>query len=265
MKWLLLLRRAWISECVGMQQIRLFFLALSFYTRIPSPIALDYSQLHRSSVYFPVIGWLVGLAAALSFYLTDLVLPQTTAVIMAVIVSIFMTGALHEDGFADVCDGFGGGYGKERILVIMKDSRSGVYAVTGLIMLMSLKLSLLSELSASAVPSMLIAGHSLSRFMPLLLMRQYSYARTSDSKSMSAIHKPSLTELSLAAGFAMLPFFLLPSIFLFAVIPLVLITFMLGAYFNRHIGGYTGDCLGCSQQVSEVCFYLFVSVLWIFI
>ena len=248
-----------------MHQIRLFFLALSFYTRIPSPIALDYSNLPRSVVYFPVIGWLVGLAAAVSFYVADLVLPQTTSVIIAVIVSILMTGALHEDGFADVCDGFGGGYGKERILEIMKDSRSGVYGVVGLMLLMLLKLSLLSELSATAVPGLLIAGHSVSRFMPLILMRLYRYARIGDSKSSKVIYMPSLTELSVAAGFAVVPILILPIISIFALIPVILITLILGRYFNRHIGGYTGDCLGCSQQVSETCFYLFVTVLWTFI
>lgn len=265
MKWPLLLRRVLISDCFCMQQLRLFFLALTFYTRIPSPITLDYSQLPRSAIYFPVIGWLVGLVSGATFYVSNLYLPQSTSIIIAFIVSIQMTGAFHEDGFADVCDGFGGGYGKERILEIMKDSRSGVYGVVGLIMLILLKYTVLTELSATVVPVLFIAGHSVSRFMPLILMHLYRYARVEDSKSSNAVHKPSLTELGFAVTFAFVPLMMLPMITVCALIPIALITLFLGRYFNQHIGGYTGDCLGCIQQVSETCFYVFVSALWTFI
>lgn len=265
MKWPLLLKRVLISDCFCMQQVRLFFLALTFYTRIPSPIALDYSELPRSAMYFPVMGWLVGLVAGASFYVSNLHLPQSTSIIIAFIVSILMTGALHEDGFADVCDGFGGGYGKERILEIMKDSRSGVYGVVGLIMLILLKYSVLTELSVTFVPVLFIAGHSVSRFMPLILMYLYRNARIGNSKSSNAVHKPTLTELGFAAIFAFVPLMLLPMITVYALIPIVLITLFIGRYFNQHIDGYTGDCLGCIQQVSETCFYVFVSALWTFI
>ncbi|MGZ8952146.1 MAG: adenosylcobinamide-GDP ribazoletransferase, partial [Methylobacter sp.] len=94
----------------------LFFLALSFYTRLPHPQALDYKRLPQAAIYLPLIGWLVGGICALVFYLADLVWPQATAVILALIAGILLTGALHEDGFADVCDGFGGGMNKQRIL-----------------------------------------------------------------------------------------------------------------------------------------------------
>ena len=95
---------------------KLFLLALSFYTRLPYPQSLDYTQLPRSVICLPLVGWLVGGGSALSFYLTDLIWPQSTAAILALITGILMTGALHEDGFADVCDGFGGGMDKQHIL-----------------------------------------------------------------------------------------------------------------------------------------------------
>ncbi|MGZ5028767.1 MAG: adenosylcobinamide-GDP ribazoletransferase, partial [Methylobacter sp.] len=199
------------------------------------------------------------------FYLTDLIWPQTTSVILALIAGTLMTGALHEDGFADVCDGFGGGMNKQRILEIMKDSHIGVYGVLGLLLMLLLKISVLAAMPAANVPFVLLAGHSLSRLPPLLLMRRYEYAREHHSKASGAVYKPNFRELAFAGVIALLPFALLPALLLSAIIPVLLSTLFLGRYFYRRIGGYTGDCLGASQQVAETVFYLSVSALWIFI
>lgn len=241
---------------------KLFFLALSFYTRLPCPKALDYQRLPQASVFLPAVGWLVGGLSAAAFYLADTVWPQTTAAIVAVVAGIFLTGAFHEDGFADVCDGFGGGYGKQRILEIMKDSAIGVYGALGLMLLILLKISLLGSMPSRAVPWVLLAGHSISRLMPLLLMRRYHYAREENSKGGAAAYRPSLADLFFAAGIALPPFLLLPALSLWALLAVLIASLWLGGYFNRHIGGYTGDCLGACQQVAETVFYLSVSALW---
>ena len=248
-----------------MPYLKLFLLALGFYTRVPCPQTLDYKQLPQATVYLPLIGWLVGGITALSFYLADLLWPQVTAVILALIAGIFLTGAFHEDGFADVCDGFGGGWGKERILEIMKDSCIGVYGVLGLMLIFLLKISLLGSMLAAAVPWVLLAGHSISRLMPLLLMRCYDYARNNDSKAAGAVYKPDLQELAVAAALASVPLALLPALCMLAIIPVLGVNWYLGCFFHRTIGGYTGDCLGASQQIAETVFYLSVSALWTFI
>jgi len=242
----------------------LFFLALSFYTRLPHPQALDYKRLPQAAIYLPLIGWLVGGIAALVFYLADLVWPQATAVILALIAGILLTGALHEDGFADVCDGFGGGMNKQRILEIMKDSHIGAYGFIGLLLMLLLKISVLAEMPA-AIPLVLLAGHSISRLSPLLLMQRYTYARGNDSKASGAVYQPSFRELAFATVIALLPLALLPALCMLAIIPVLVATLLLGHYFYRRIDGYTGDCLGASQQVAETIFYLSVSALWIFI
>ena len=247
------------------KQLELLLLALGFYTRVSCPNPLDYQKLPQSSIYLPVIGWLVGSVCALSFYLAALLWPPLTAAICALIVGVLLTGAFHEDGFADVCDGFGGGWGKERILEIMKDSVIGAYGAIGLIMLFLLKISLLSAMPLASIPWLLIAGHSLSRLPPLLLMHQYSYARATDSKGGAAVFKPDKLNLLYAACLALLPLLLLPVGYWWAVLPVVVANWLLGRYFYRHIGGYTGDCLGASQQVAETVFYLSVSALWTFI
>ena len=248
-----------------MPQVNRFLLALSFYTRLPGPQSQDYTKLPQAVIYLPLIGWLVGGITASSFYLADLLWPQTTAVILALIIGIFLTGAFHEDGFVDVCDGFGGGWGKQRILEIMKDSYIGVYGFLGLLLIFLLKISLLGALFAVAVPLVLLAGHSISRLPPLLLMHHYDYARNNDSKAAGAVYKPNQQELAVATAIALLPLALLPALCVLAIIPVLGVNWYLGRYFYRYIGGYTGDCLGASQQIAETVFYLSVSALWTFI
>lgn len=248
-----------------MPDLKLLQLALSFYTRLPTPQNLDYQQLQQASVYLPVIGWLVGAVSALVFYLSALLWPPMTAAILALIAGILLTGAFHEDGFADVCDGFGGGWGKQRILEIMKDSQVGAYGAIGVCLLLLLKISLLTAMPVAAVPVVLLAGHSISRLPPLLLMQRYRYARQEHSKGGAAVFKPGKRDLLFAAACALLPLLLLPALCLLAIIPVLLGSCLLGRYFYRHIGGYTGDCLGASQQIAETVFYLGISALWTFI
>jgi len=244
---------------------RLFLLALGFYTRLPAPQALDYKQLPEAAVYLPLVGWLVGGLSALSFYLADWLWPQQTAAIVALVAGILVTGAFHEDGFADVCDGFGAGFDKQRILEIMKDSKTGTYGMLGLLLLLSLKISVLGTLSATAVPLLLLSGHSFSRLPPLLIMRRYDYTRIDNSKAGAAVFRPSGNNLLFAGSLALLPLLLLPAICWLAILPVLAANGLLGRYFYRRIGGYTGDCLGASQQLAETIFYLSMSTLWTFI
>lgn len=245
-----------------MFNLKRLLLALSFYTRLPCPKNLDYQQLPQSAIFLPMIGWIVGGLSGGAYYLAVQLWPTTVAAVIALIAGIWITGAFHEDGFADVCDGFGGGYGKERILAIMKDSAIGVYGTLGLMLLLLLKVGLLGSLDVRIVPWILLAGHSMSRLMPLLLMRRYRYARTENSKSGGAIFRPGFADLAFAAAMALLPFVFLPASCLLATLPSVFSTLWLGRYFNRHIGGYTGDCLGACQQVAETVFYLGVGASW---
>ncbi len=247
-----------------MKQIELFFLALSFYTRIPTPKNLNYQNLSEAGIYLPVIGWLVGGLSGLGFYLANLVWQQNIAVIIALIVGVLLTGAFHEDGFADVCDGFGGGYDKQHILEIMKDSQIGAYGALGLILLLLLKINLLSQLPVDKLPIILLAAHSLSRFSPLLTMHKYNYARNEVSKSGAAVFRPTKAKLALASVAGCLPLTLLPSVCSVSIVFILVSNWQLGRYFDKYIGGYTGDCLGACQQIAEVIFYLSLSALWTF-
>lgn len=243
----------------------LFLVALSFYTRIPCPKNLDYEKLPQASIFLPLVGWIIGSFLAATFYLTHLIWSQNTAILLSLSVGILLTGALHEDGLADVCDGFGGGFDKTRMLEIMKDSHIGVFGVLGLVLILALKVAALNEFSAREIPFILLTGQSISRLAPLQLMFRYDYAREQHSKIISATYKLNKKEGVFALFLGLLPLFLLPRICLWIVIPLFFATLLLGRYFHKHIGGYTGDCLGASQQISEVVFYLSLSALWKFI
>ncbi len=254
--------------------LTLFFTALQFYTRLPAPEWMVYrpENLSLATGYLPFVGWIVGAAASGTWIAADYLTNPSIAVLCSMIVSILLTGAFHEDGFADVCDGFGGGWTKEKILEIMKDSRVGTYASVGLISILALKFALLQSLGDGAVTIMgvLVSGHALSRLMPVFVIYMLPYSRDTDSKAKPVAEKPPFGVLGLAIVFGVLPLFgmavyLGQPLLLVAILLLGLITLLLANYFKKWIGGYTGDCLGAIQQVCEAAFYFFIVVLWKFI
>lgn len=267
------------------KEIRVFFTAVMFLTRLPVPKFTDHSPvyLERSVRYFPVIGWIVGAISGFTFLVLNKYIAEDIAILASIIVGILTTGAFHEDGFADVCDAFGGGWTKEKILAIMKDSRLGTFGVIGLISILAAKFLLLKELPKFTPdltnPSTnifynyryflltLIAGHTISRLMPVLIIKSFDYVTDPDnSKSKPlASQKPSLPALFVTLLFTAVPFLFLSWHFLLPIILVLIVAFSLADYFKKWIGGYTGDCLGAIQQVSEIAFYLGTIVVWKYI
>lgn len=251
------------------REIRLFYTALRFYTRIPCPSWVEFSADYttHSSRYFPLIGILVGTISAVSFYLLALAFHPLLALLLMLCVAVLLTGAFHEDGLADTCDGFGGGYTKEKMLEIMKDSRIGTYGFMGLFLVVLIKITALNEFALEDIPFMLICGNAISRFTAISFVYTHEYSRADDSsKSKAMADTMSLNDLIIAATFGIVPLFcfLNPYIFL-VLIPVYLCRFLLGRMFVRGIGGYTGDCLGATQQISEIVFYLSAIVILRFI
>jgi adenosylcobinamide-GDP ribazoletransferase len=242
------------------RELEYFFGAIRFFTRLPVPGWVGHSAeaLNRSARYFPAVGLLVGGIGALVYLGAALLWPQPVAVLLSMAATIYATGAFHEDGLSDTVDGIGGGWDKLRILEIMKDSRVGSYGVVAMVLALLGKFTLLSSLDAALVPFALLAGHALSRFCSTLLLATMDYVR----EDLLAKAKPLATRLTtgemlVAAFFALIGLALLPLEKAFAGCLLAAIaTFWLAARFKRWLGGYTGDCLGATQQVSEVAFYL---------
>lgn len=251
------------------KEIHIFFTALMFFTRIPCPkwVNHDPTYLKKSARYFSLVGIIVGSISALVFYGASFILPLEISLLLSMATSVYTTGAFHEDGFADVCDGLGGGWTKEKILLIMKDSTLGTYGVIGLGLLLAVKFSALREISQQYIPLAIISGHSLSRFIATTLIYTLPYVRdTNDSKAKPAAKDISLDIVIISGLFGIAPlfFFQTPVVFL-VIIPMYLSKLYLAAKFKKWIGGQTGDCAGAVQQLSEVIFYLTLIALWTFI
>lgn len=231
--------------------------ALRFFTRLPVPGPLGHSShvLERAIRYFPAAGLVIGIISGLVFALTSFFWPKTLAVLAAIAVAIYITGAIHEDGWSDMVDGFGGGWQKERILTIMRDSCVGSFGAVALVMLLLARFFALVEIDILLVPIAMISGHAVSRLCSTCVMRSLDYVRL-EGKAKPFSNQLTHGEMGFAAATALLPVLFLPlSQSIPALLLAALATFWLARLFKRQIGGYTGDCLGAVQQLAEVAFY----------
>jgi len=251
------------------KEIRIFFTALMFFTRIPCPKWVDHSPdyLTKSSRYFPLVGIIVGGIGALVYYECSFIFPKPIAILLSMVSTILATGAFHEDGLGDMFDGFGGGWTKEKILLIMKDSRMGTYGIIGITSVLALKFASLYYMDSKLIPLVLITGHALSRFVASTLLYTLDYVRDGDqSKAKPAAQQMSTGSLIIGSIFGIAPLILFLNYFVFLVlIPVFAIRWHLGRFFVKWIGGQTGDCAGATQQICEVVFYLSLLVIWKFI
>lgn len=240
------------------EQWNLLRLALQFYSRIPVGRP-DFSEekLSQAIRYFPLVGIITGAAGGATFLLAVLLFSPTVAVATALITMTLVTGALHEDAFSDFFDGFGGGHGKERILEIMKDSRTGVFGVVALVLLYLMKFVLFLSIHPQQLLFVLIAAHASSRFMPVVLMQRSTYVRTANSKSGHSRNHPDKKTFFVAMLFALLPLALVPwQVSLMAAAAYTVLLSWMRRYTEKRIGGFTGDVLGALQQFCEISFYL---------
>ena len=241
-----------------------FFTALGYFTRVPVPawVAWSPERLARAAAWLPLVGWVVGIAGAATLYGLALVLPAGVAVILSMALTIRLTGALHEDGFADSCDGLGGGWDKAQILAIMKDSRIGSYGAIGIVLMLLAKAAALVELAAISPATAAIAllvAHPLSRLAATTVLHALPYARSDDSSKAGGVAQClSRAELALAGVSGLLPalFLLAPPQTLAALVLAALVTLWLARSFLRRLGGHTGDLLGAVQQAAELACYV---------
>jgi len=253
------------------RQALLFAVAIQFLTRLPVPNLEGFqtSWLSESARYFPLVGALVGVISVGVWWLSSMVFPPTVAIGLMMSASLLLTGAFHEDGFADVCDGFGGGRTRDAVLAIMKDSRVGAYGAIGVAMMLGLKWSVLTSLPYSTFPMIVVAAHIASRWCAIGIIWRLQYIRP-DTEAKS---KPLASSLGgrnwllsgLLGALVLLPGFLLIdpplrnqlAVVLLAALALSLMSAIFAAvYFKNRIGGYTGDCVGAAQQLAELSFLL---------
>jgi adenosylcobinamide-GDP ribazoletransferase len=238
-------------------QLNLLLLSLSFFTRLPVAGWVKYSDeaQQQSQRYFGLVGWCLGLLLVGVYWAMTHVVEPEVAVFIVMVASLLLTGVFHEDGLADMADGFGGGITIEQKLTIMKDSRLGTYGTVALIMALLGKYVLL--LAQPDVIVALLVAYPLSRVVAISFifdMRYVSDSGSSKSQSIVANEHSSLAVL-LLSGVA--TFLLLP---LTVVGWLILVLLVFRVIFKRlllkHLNGFTGDCLGGGQQICELLIYL---------
>ncbi|CAG19592.1 adenosylcobinamide-GDP ribazoletransferase [Photobacterium profundum] len=245
------------------RQWQVFLVALAFFTRIPIPESTPYSseRLNQANRYFGVVGTIIGLLTAIVYWISVQVFPIELAVAAAIICGLLLTGAFHEDGLADVFDGFGGGWSVEQKLNIMKDSRLGTYGASALVMMLGCRWAVLIALAKIDIllpVGLLIVMHTLSRICAASLIFSYPYVRADqDSKVKPLANQQSQHDLWVLIATGLIILLLLP---LEMAISLTLVLFVVrwlcGKWFQQQLGGYTGDCLGATQQIAELMGYL---------
>jgi adenosylcobinamide-GDP ribazoletransferase len=233
--------------------------AIQFLTRIPVPSPpYDAHSLSRAVKFFPLVGLLIGALAALLSHLLIPHLPRTTAALLTLTFLVLITGCFHEDALADTADGFGGGWNREQILVILKDSRIGAYGATALALSLLARLALISTIPVERLTAYLIAAHVLCRWTTLPLSHFLPDARSEAQGQGSRI-----AQLTTRGTF------IFGTLFAFAIAAIALrlqaiapiaaaiaISAISGLYYRSRIGGVTGDCFGATNQLTEIAIYL---------
>ena len=247
----------WLRE-----QLSVFVLALQFLTRLPIRADDAYTpQRFTASVnYFPLVGVLIGAFAAIIYWLGYFVFPSVLAALISVGATVLFTGAFHEDGLADTFDGIGGGATREQALEIMRDSRIGTYGALVLVLVLATKVGALAVLPSPAVEVGLIVAHGLSRWSSVFVVATSQYVRDHGTGKAVAegITRTGLVLTALVGAGCLVVLYLMLSAqaAVFAAIGLIVGHGLSRLLYERKLGGYTGDCLGATQQISEIGVYL---------
>lgn len=229
--------------------------ALQFLTTIPVPMQLDKDDFKHATVWFPVVGLLIGVLVALM----DLLMVRAGfAGMLSSIVTIGLlaaiSGGLHLDGLADTADGFLSARPRERAMEIMRDSQIGTMGVLALIFVLALKTAALAELSDAVRWKAIIFAPVAGRCQQVLLMALLPYARKQGGMASLFFNGNRGRHAVWAALFlvmaAIMLFGLKSGTLLLAGI--VIMAVVLSVWSLRRIGGYTGDTVGANSEIAEM-------------
>lgn len=238
--------------------------ALIFFTRLPFWRIAEVPAEHYKRVVdlWSATGWLTGGITALTLFGAFHLLPPPAAVTVALTVRLLVTGALHEDGLADFFDGMGGGTSRSRILAIMKDSHIGTYGVIALIIYFILAVTLLSSLPPELCCLTVLAADPWSKFCASQIINFLPYARKQEeAKNLTVYSRMGAGAWLASFLFGALPLALLPHAVIPAAITPLLVSGALIIYMKSKLQGYTGDCCGATFLMSELSFFLTVTII----
>lgn len=225
--------------------------ALAFLTRVPADRGHGAPDVARGVPWFPVVGALVGAVVAGAYAGGGLVGTPLLAAVVAVALGIALTGALHEDGLADVADALGAS-SPEEARRIMRDPAHGTYGVVALAMSVLARVGAIAAMGPWAALAWIPAAHASSRAAAVGLLAR---GRPADGPGLgagtAAQLAPGAARLALGAGLGLSAVAVGPW-----VVPVALVALgsssAMGTLAVRRLGGVTGDALGAAQQVAEV-------------
>lgn len=253
-------------------ETRLVFVAVQFLTRLPVPAAalqgFQSEWLSTCVRYFPLVGALVGLWGAAVLWAAMLWWPPMVAALLSVAATVWLTGAFHEDGLADTFDALGGHVSRERALAIMKDSRIGTYGAVATVTGLGLRVVLTASMADGHLPFAMLAlvcAHAWGRAAAVAVMSWTDYAGDAEhAKAKPLALAVSHTHLAVALAFALALLWSLaqlPAGLGFGrwwAVPVVVWGVVLGMvrWLRARLGGYTGDTLGATEQITEMAVLL---------
>ena len=232
--------------------IRSFLGAVQFLTVVP--VRARTAELGRSAIFFPLIGAWLGIAGATLFDIASLGFPLQVAALLVLLFWVLFTGGLHEDGLADVADAFRAHRAPEKILAILKDSRVGAHGAVALVLVTLLRWQAVAGVAVNAVSGFAVAL-TLSRSAMVALAWLAPPAGGGLGRQFSASLNSAVAVAVIVQAAALALWFGYPSALALAA----LIVLVARRYFERRIGGITGDCLGATAQIVETAVLLLLT------
>ena len=240
----------------------IFFSRLPFY-RLYQPPVESYQAVVE---YWPLTGWLIGGLMAATLWVGSMYLPYIVAVMLAIVVRLLVTGALHEDGLADFFDGFGGGGSdRERILTIMKDSHIGTYGVLSLIFYELLLAATLFSMTPAMASLAILVATPYARMLAAQLIMMMPYARREEEAKAKVVYRKmkwwACVSLAIQGLLPMAAFLWITHVSweMTIFIPCIVYYFLYLYIWNK-LRGYTGDCCGAVCLLLELTTLLVINV-----
>jgi adenosylcobinamide-GDP ribazoletransferase len=232
--------------------------AFQFLTRLPlKRLPYDTSGLSRSAKFFPLVGLAIGILVSGVYLYLVRHLPAAPAALFSLVCLVLATGGLHEDGLADVADAFGGGWNREQMLAILKDSRIGTFGALAILFSVGLRWLLLANLPLSRFAAYVISGQVLCRWTALPLGYALPAARESSGQGARIARQISAASLAMGTLLTLaIALYALRQAIWGPLLSTLTVTLLSGVYYWRRLGGVTGDCFGATNQLAEIAVYL---------
>lgn len=234
--------------------MRLYLIAMQFLTIIPLPFdtRCQKEDLGRATACFPLVGLTIGgLLVGLNCLIEPWLNRSLSAALLITVLAV-VSGALHLDGLADVCDGLAARGSRERFLAVMKDSQVGAVGAVGLVLGLLLKWQALAAVPAGITWQALLLFPTLGRCAQVLAMAGAKHARQ-DGLGAVIIQGMATRHLIVALGITVAACLaLLPVKGMIALAAVFAVTLIIKCYFQKRLGGLTGDILGCISEVAEI-------------